>query len=129
MRTIVLSSYKTIITMSVLFLILVSPQPLASFPFLKTCIDINSSFYHQIIDPDILEIGNEEYWAFVIVSCEEVKRHNAFSRCANGCPLLSNGSVKFAKNKKQVCEGDVIFVGRDKCSLGKIKAKRWQPSR
>lgn len=93
--------------------------------FWKTCISIDSSFYHQIIDPDILEIGNSEYYAFVTVIVEGVPRRNAFSRCANGCPLFPNNSVKVAKNKIKVCEGDSIFVYNDQFTIDKIRKERW----
>lgn len=83
------------------------------------------SFYHQTIDPDILVIGNSKYYALVVVECEGLRRHNAFSKCANGCPLLPNGSVKTARNKVRVCEGDIIFVDSDGCLLGKMIKERW----
>lgn len=99
--------------------------PQISYSLWKTCIKVDSSFYHQIIDPDILEIGNDEYFAFVAVECEGVPRKHAFSRCANGCPLFPNSSVRIAKNKVKICEGDIIFVGSDQCTIVKIRKERW----
>lgn len=128
MRPIIISLAKKVIVLGVVFLILVFPQSLASFSLWKTCMDVDSSFYYRIIDPDVIEIGNDKHWAFVVVECEGVKRHNAFSRCANGCPLFPNRLVKVARNKPQVCEGDIIFVGSDECIIGKIKKNPW-PSR
>jgi len=114
-----------IIAFAVLFLSLIIFLPKVSHSFWKTCLKIDSSFYHQIIDPDIIEIGNNEYYAFVGVECEGAPRSNAFSNCANGCPLVSNSSVKIARNRTQVCEGDTIFVGNDQCTIGDIRKKRW----
>ena len=101
------------------------PAKVASFRIWKSCLEINNSFYHQIIDPDILEIGNDKYYAFVSVHCEGVQRRNAFSNCANGCPLFPNRAVRIARNKIKVCEGDTIFVNSDQCTLGKINKKHW----
>ncbi len=119
-------SHKIVVmTTLILFLSLLFFLPEAAHSFWKTCMKVDSSFYHQIIDPDIIEIGNNEYFAFVTFECEGVPRKNAFSRCANGCPLFPNCSVKIARNKVNVCEGDTIFVGSDQCTLGKIKKERW----
>ena len=122
-----MTSFKITIAMTFLSIILVlaSPNSVETFFLWKTCMKVDSSFYHQIIDPDILEIGNDKYYAFVGVTCEGVRRHNAFSRCANGCPIFPNSSVKIARNKVEVCEGDIIFVRNDQCTLGKIKKNRW----
>ena len=106
-------------------LIVLCLLPSDSHCFWKTCIKIDSSFYHQIIDPDILEIGNSDYFAFVTVAVEGVPRKNAFSRCANGCPLFPNSSVRIAKNKIKVCEGDTIFVYDDQFTIVKIRKERW----
>lgn len=74
------------------FALLVSPLfflPEVALSFWKTCLKIDSSFYYHIIDPDIIEIGNSEYFAFVAVECEGVPRKHAFSNCANGILFLS----------------------------------------
>jgi len=119
---------KGIIAVAPLFVVLIVatlPTPAVAWSFWKTCIKIDSSFYYQIIDPDILEIGNSEYSAFVTVVCEGVPRKNPFSRCANGCPLFPNSSVRIARNKAKVCEGGTIFVYNDQFTIVKIKKERW----
>jgi len=108
-----------------LFVSLLFFIPETALSFWEKCMKVDSSFYHQIIDPDIIEIGNDEYYAFVAVECEGVPRKHTFSGCANGCPLFPNRSVKIARNKVKVCEGDTIFVGSDQCTLGKIKTECW----
>jgi hypothetical protein len=101
----------------------ITQKPCLSFSLFPTCVDIDKSFYHHIIDPDIIEIGNSKYWAFCTVECEGVPRRNAFSKCAE-CPLFSDSSVKIAKNRLTVCEGDIIFVGDDQCTIRKMKKGR-----
>lgn len=117
-------NYIRILVLSLVLLLVLSDSA-TSFLLWKTCMKVDSSFYHQIIDPDILEIGNDEYWAFAIVRCEGVPRHNAFSRCPNGCRIFPNSWVKIARNKIKVCEGDKIFVGNDECTIEKFKKEPW----
>ena len=87
--------------------------------------EINDSFYYRIIDADIIEIGNKDYWAFVIVDCEGVSRKCAFSHDCSHEIVFPNNAVRIATNKIKVCGGDKIFVFNDECTLGKIKKEKW----
>jgi hypothetical protein len=108
-----------------LFLVLALPDPAPTFFLWKTCMKVDSSFYHHIIDPDLLEIGNDKYWTIVGVTCEGVPRRHAFSMCANGCPLFPNSAVRIARNRIKVCEGDSIFVGNAKCEIDDFEKEAW----
>ena len=88
---------------------------------IRSCLEINAHFYHQVIDPDILEIGNDRYFAQAIVACESVPRDNAFSNCPHGCELFPNDAVNIPMDGNNVCEGDAIFVYSDKCRIVKFK--------
>lgn len=91
----------------------------------KTCMDVDEHFYHVIIDPAILHMKNDKYYAVVTVSCDGLRRNYPFTYSANGTPpWFPDTSVKIAKNRIKVCDGDVIFVGSDKCNLGKIKKEK-----
>lgn len=100
-------------------------ENVSGLSFWKTCLKIDESFYYQIIDPDIIEIGNSDYFAYAFVRCEGVPRRNAFSMCANGCPIFPNSWVRIARNKIKICEGDIIFVGNDECELEDIDRHSW----
>jgi hypothetical protein len=104
------------------FLICVGNPTAGSF---TSCLEINDHFYHQVIDPDILEIGNDRYFALVIVDCEGVSRPNAFSTCPVGCGLFPDSAVKIAQGKDRVCEGDYIFVCSDQCKIVKFKKESY----
>ena len=97
----------------------------ADFSLFKSCIVINNSFQYRIVDPDILEIANDKYWAYVGIWCETSIPCNAFSDCANGCDLYPKNYIKFKKKAKKVCEGDIIFVGNKKCRIGEIDKEPW----
>jgi len=103
------------------------PTSAMSFSLFASCIEIDKTFYHKIVDPDILDIGNSEYYAFVGVTCEGVPRKNAFSQCANNCPTFPDSYVKIDKRKKKICEGDTILVGSSPypCVLGKMSKDKW----
>lgn len=98
-------------------------NPMAAL--LTSCIDINDHFYHQVIDPDILEIGNDRYFALAIVECEDASRQNAFATCPVGCGLFPDSAVKIAKGKDRLCEGDSIFVYSDRCRIVKFKKESY----
>jgi len=85
-----------------------------------SCMEVNDSFYYRIIDPDIIEIGNDKYWAYVSVICDGVPRKHAFSNCPK-CRLFSNSSLKIPLNRIKICKGEVVFVNNDQCEIGKIK--------
>jgi hypothetical protein len=115
------STYKSLFIaaiITVLFLMV------SSYAFSETCIMADESFYHKIMDRDIIEIGNSKYWALVRVTCEEVERKNAFSSCPD-CTTFSNKIVKIDRSKKKVCEGDTIKINNDSCKLGNIKKDKW----
>lgn len=96
----------------------------SSYAFSESCMTADESFYHKIMDRDIIEIGNSKYWALVRVTCEDVQRKNAFSGCPD-CTTFSDKIVKIDRSKKKVCEGDTIKINDDSCKLGNIKKDKW----
>ena len=112
---------------SLLFLFLIFlPSGLGNASVLfGSCLKINNAFQYRIVDPDILEIANDKYSAYVGVWCETSIPCNAFSDCANGCDLYPKSYIKFKKNAKKVCEGDIIIVGNKKCVIGEIDKEHW----
>ncbi|MDH4318291.1 MAG: hypothetical protein OEV64_07860 [Desulfobulbaceae bacterium] len=100
-----------------------------AFSFFKSCTPYNESpdsgVYHQIINADILKIGNNRGYAFALVECQGVPRRYAFSLYNDGIPIFPDSSVVIGQNKIEVCEGDMISVyGRDCKILSLTKEKK-----
>ncbi len=107
----------------VILLLLFNVRVTSAWSLFKECIDIDNTFYYQIIDEDTIDIGNDKYWSITSVNCEGIK-WNAFSRCEN-CPVLPNSSVKLPDNINKICSGDTIYVQKTPCIIGKIKKEGW----
>lgn len=92
-----------------------------AFSFFKSCTPYNESpdsgIYHQIINADILKIGNNRGYAFALVECQGVPRRYAFSRYNDGVPIFPDSSVVIDKDKIEVCEGDLITVYGRECKI------------
>lgn len=117
---------KLYICMSIVIPFIVSSTDSRAFDFgFNKCIQIDQSFYHQVIDPDIIEIGNNKQWSMTIVNCDWQERRFAFSNCANGCPLVANNAVKYEKGIKKICQGDPIYINKYKCQIDKMKPEKY----
>lgn len=99
-----------------------APVSANDFRLFKECLNINETFYHQIIDGDILEIGNSKNWALVIVNCPG--QTFAMSRCTT-CPEYQNSAIVIRKDAGKICSGDTIYIDKKPCTIGDIKKERW----
>ncbi len=95
-----------------------------SHAFWKTCINIdayNTSVW--VVDPDIMAVKNliTNEFAFVSIECplNNLYEH-PFSRCANGCPLYPDSSIRIPFGKHKLCEGDIIFIYNKKCRISSM---------
>lgn len=96
-----------------------------SLAFWKTCIDIDTSHISVwVVDPDIMGIKNHETneFAFLSLDCAQTtKREFAFSRCANGCPLYPDSSIRIPAKLTKLCIGDRVFVFDKQCEIDTMK--------
>jgi len=113
---------KKIITFSVILLLF---SISTSFAFWKACIDIDASrIFVWVVDPDIMGIKNHETneFAFLSLDCTQTtKREFAFSRCANGCPLYPDSSIRIPAKLTKICIGDYVFVYDKQCEVDTMK--------
>ena len=96
-----------------------------SFAFWNTCLDIDTSRVSVwVVDPDIMGIKNHETneFAFLSLDCAQTtKREFAFSRCANGCPLYPDSSIRIPAKTTKLCIGDHVFVFNKQCVIDTMK--------
>lgn len=96
-----------------------------SFAFWGTCIDIDTSRVSVwVVDPDTMGIKNHvtNEFAFASLDCAQTtKPEFAFSRCANGCPLYPDSSIRIPAKTTKLCIGDNIFVYNKRCEIVTMK--------
>ena len=99
-----------------------------AFSFFKSCTPYNESpdsgVYHQIINADILKIGNNRGYAFALVECQGVPRRYAFSRYNDGVPVFPDSSVVIDHDKTKMCEGDFITVYGRECKILSLTSEK-----
>ncbi len=95
-----------------------------SYAFWKTCIGIDSrNTSVWVVDPDIMGVKNHDTNEFVFLSIDCPQNNpyeHPFSRCANGCPLYPDNSIRIPSGKSKLCEGDIIFVYNKRCEVTHI---------
>lgn len=77
-----------------------------------------------ILDPGVMGVENYDTNEYAIVSVECLRdsmSEQPFSRCANGCPVYPDSSIKISQKKKELCEGDTFFVFKKRCEITSMR--------
>ena len=109
---------KNLLGLLICMVVLISSE---LFAFWKTCLEIeNHNTAVWVVDPDIMGVKNfrTHEFAYVTLDCpKDTPYEHPFSKCANGCPLYPDISIKIPPSKDKICEGDTVFVYKKRCKI------------